>query len=130
MCVWAKGEVPEGWLRWADSDAVGFCFFLCANLPFHTARLQELLEATDVVHRLRSGQVRGRPPLKYIICMYVCIVLSMYTIFPFLSSSSFLVYVCVCVCMYVCVCVCMYVCVCVCMYVCVCVCMYVCMIEM
>eukprot|EP01036_Dinobryon_divergens_P025937 gene25938-34536_t len=49
----AAGEIPEGWLSWADSDAMGFSFFLCANLPFHTARLQELLEATDVVHRLR-----------------------------------------------------------------------------
>lgn len=49
----AAEEVPDGWLGWADSDPVGFCFFLCSNLPFQTARLQVLLEATDVVHRLR-----------------------------------------------------------------------------
>ena len=64
VSIQAVEEVPEGWLGWADSDAVSFCFFLCSNLPFQTARLQELLEATDVVHRLRY--------VRMYVFIYVC----------------------------------------------------------
>ena len=37
----------------AQLDPVGFCFFLCANLPVSISDAQMLLEARDAVERLR-----------------------------------------------------------------------------
>lgn len=53
------GFLPAGYEapRWvelgAERDPAGFAYFLAANLPLPTAQLLRLLEAQDVVDRLR-----------------------------------------------------------------------------
>ena len=44
---------PLSYVYGAELDPVGFSYFLAANLPVTTEKLQGLLEAPEVVQRLR-----------------------------------------------------------------------------